>query len=105
MNLDTSDQHDAEIRIPTNEYGYVHVHFTGTFEDIHEANRQLHALFDGGEGIPEDTFRDVVDKLCAGEPVAGGIELWQRMSQYQKDVAQEIKRSGKRRSYKTKKEN
>lgn len=92
--------YDAEIRIPTTQYGFVSVHFNGDFEQIKDAHDELHRIFSSGPGIPEADFRDVVSCLVAGEPVLGGIELWEKMSQYQKDVCNEVKRAHKRLAYK-----
>lgn len=102
-NLDP-EQYDHTIITRTADFENITTQFCGSFEDAVAASRKLQNLVHGGEGISDNDFRDVVDKLVAGESVAGGVNLWENMSSYQKDVCQEIKRSKKRLDYRNNKE-
>lgn len=98
-------EYDATIRVAIGEYEYIEICHSGeSTESLVELARTVQNQVHGGEGVPAEVFRGVVDKLVSGETVHGGMELWEKMSKYQQDVCQEIKRAMKRKAYKNKEE-
>lgn len=96
--------YDADIRIPTVQYGYVEVHVTGTPDDIKNAHDELNRLFTVGEGLSTKDFQEAMDEYLSTGTVKGGIGIWEKMNKYQQDFFQEVKKSMKRRNYKETKE-
>jgi len=90
--------YDAEIRIPTTQYGFVSVHVSGDFDEIKSANDELHRIFNGGEGISETDFNAFLDKYLEGD-LKGGLEVYEKMNKEQQTIIQAIKRSKKRIAY------
>lgn len=91
-----TETYDHEIIISTGQYENITTHFHGTIAEAAEKSRELRREVKGGDGISKDDFCSVVDTMVAGKPVNGGIELWEKMNEYQKSVCQEIKKSLKR---------
>lgn len=94
-------EYDAEAQIKIGEFEYVKV--CKSVESIQEAanlGRELQNEWHGGSGIPDTDFRDALDNLVAGVAVRNGVELWEKMSNLQRAICQEVKKSKKRLAYK-----
>lgn len=93
-------EYDAEAQISIGQFEYVKIcKSVETIADAVEMGKELQREQRGAEGLDESEFRGVVDSLVSGKAVKGGIELWERMSIYQRNVCQEIKKSQKRLEY------
>lgn len=53
---------EAEIRLPTIEYGYINVKVKGSFEEIILAHNELGLLYKGLGGLPQKEWNRVLDK-------------------------------------------
>lgn len=93
---------DAEVRIPTTQYGYVHFHVEGTIDEVKAFHEEALRIFNGGEGISEVEFHQCLDRyLTEG---TGELDVYTRMNKDQQMIIQAIKRSKKRIAYKSNKE-
>lgn len=85
----------AQLRIPTEQYAYVEVEVEGTPDEIWEAYKQFMAMSKPQTGISDKDFNTFLDNmLVKGE--ANHVEVFQAMSEKQKDVIQHLKRAIKR---------
>lgn len=84
----------AKIRIPTEQFAFIEMDFDGTPEEIVEEHNNLLRLVVSKEGIPTKEFNNALDTyLNTGK---GLTEVYLEMSDFQKSVFQEIKKSLKR---------
>ena len=91
---------DHEIITSTGQYENIKTHFCGTPEDAVELSEKMKTLVAEGSGLSDKEFRDAIDLLVQGKAVPGGIEMWEKMTKYQKAVCKEIDKSLKRINYK-----
>ena len=86
-----------ELHVPTVQFGFILAHMEADSpQEIIEAYRGILRAWEGGAGISDKEMNAVVDSMLRGEPIKGGIELWERMSPEQQNIAQAIKRGNKR---------
>lgn len=85
-------KYKARLRIPTEMYAYIEVDVEDTPEGILEAYRGFVALTKVGVGLPPKEMNAFIDSYLLGE-MNGLGEVYEKMSESQKDVAQTIKRS------------
>ncbi len=87
-------QYNATLRIPTEMYAFIEIKHEGTPEDIVEAYREFTKLVKPVVGLPTKEFNQALDRyLTDGDMEA---EVYVSMSDAQKAVIQEIKKSVKR---------
>lgn len=82
------------FHIATGQYEFIEQIFDGTSEDAVEAYNELKRAVKGGPGLAEPLWRKWIDGYLAGNP--GSIDEWSLMSDTQKIVINEIKKSKKR---------
>ena len=88
----------AKLRIPTKKaYAYIEVEFDGSPEEIVEAHENLTRLVEPQGGIPTKDFNQALDLYL--EKGTGDTQQFLDMSDEQKRVFQEIKKSIKRKGY------
>lgn len=92
----------ARLRIPTDQYAYLEVDFEGTEQEIVEKYRELADLARPQEGLTTNEWNAALDRYL--EENTMNSEVYQAMSDKQKSLIQEIKRSLKRIDYKNNKE-
>lgn len=88
-----SNRIKAQLRIPTNEqYAYIEVSVEGTPDEIVEEYKQLTKLIKGGnEGLERKEWNKVLDTYLWDCTMVA--EEYERMSDNQRSVIQEIKKS------------
>ena len=86
---------DAEVRIPTTQYGYIHIHVNGSLEDIKHVHDLAVEMVKGGEGITREEMNEALDTYL--EKGTGVLDVYNRMNKEQQMIFQEIKRSINRR--------
>lgn len=81
------------LRVPTKEqYAYIEQEFEGEANDAVEAYNALTALVRGADGISESEFNKFFDTYrTTGKP--GDVDVWAQMSDYQKVIINELKKS------------
>jgi len=85
----------ATIRIPTEQYAFVEIEDEfETREDVRDAYDEIHAEYKGGSGLDAKEYNDAVDRYLSEG--TGDAEQYLKMSKFQQDVIQVIKRSVKR---------
>lgn len=82
------------FHIATGQYEFLEQEFEGTTEEAVEAYKELQGAWKGGEGLPQKEWNEWLDSYLAGKP--GSIDDWNQMSDFQKQVVNEIKKSRKR---------
>jgi len=85
-----------EFQITTGQYEYIKGYVEGTADEAVMAFNDLKRAYTGGSGLPADRWRAWLDSYLAGKP--GSVEEWEEMSDFQKQVVNEIKKSKKRNS-------
>lgn len=84
-----------EIHFPTEQFGFILKHFEGNDHEVVAEYRSLRAAWEGGEGVSPKEFNLFIDRYLEGN-LNGLGEMYERMSTYQQEVVQCIKRSMKR---------
>lgn len=84
-----------ESHVPVEQYGYIAVETDTAEEAVNEYNR-IKKMF-SSPGIPEPQWRDLLDEYLSTGKVTNGGEFWEDMSELQRAVINEIKKSIKRR--------
>jgi len=88
----------AKIRIPTDAYAFIEVEHDGTPEEITSIYNEFKKYLLPQQGITQKEFNNAIDiYLTDGTMVS---EIYAQMSQEQKQVIQEIKKSIKRLRHK-----
>ena len=90
-----------ELRIPaTEQYAYIGLELADnevlTDEMIHDAvsnYRRATSLLRGTTGLPPKEWNAALDEYRKSGKLKNGVELYEKMSDHQKDVLQELKRS------------
>jgi hypothetical protein len=91
----------AKLRIPCEMYAFVEVECEGGPQEIADNYREFTRLMRPNEGLPPKEWNKALDTYLETNKMDG--EAYEKMSQFQKDVIQEIKRSIKRIDYKNNK--
>lgn len=99
-----NEKYTAEIRLPTQQYGYINVETFGTLDeiiDLHNTLIKTYNVANTGIGLTRDEFNAVLDKFLWNGKGESGMspDEYERMSAEQKAVIQEVKKSKKRRDY------
>lgn len=83
-------------RIPTTQYGFIEVEeeSTGSAKDLYERNLELVEAFSPRVGLAPALFNKWLDGYLKG--TSGSIDEWAQMSEVQKIVINEIKKSNNR---------
>lgn len=85
------------VHVPTEQYGFISCELEGTAEDAMETYKEISQANKPKEGISPKEFNSFLDcYLSTGSPPDGGITLWEEMSDTQKIVVNEIKKTFKR---------
>lgn len=80
--------------VPTEQYGFISVEVEGSPEEAVEAYKALQGAWQPGPGLSDSQFNAWLDSYLAGKP--GTVDEWSQMSDKQKVVINEIKKSRKR---------
>jgi hypothetical protein len=90
--------HHYELRIPTEQYAYFHCNYTGTLEGAVEHYQEMKQALAPKVGLSSKDFNSFLDiYLSTGHaPPLVGVELWEQMSDLQKTIINECKKSLKR---------
>ena len=83
-----------DFQISTGQFEFIHGEVEGTPEDAVMAFKALKRAYEGGSGLPAAQFNSWLDTYLAGK--AGSSDEWEQMSDAQKVVINEIKKSKKR---------
>lgn len=83
--------------VPVEQYGFIEVELDGTAEDIAYEYQKVAKAFKGGAGIDSSKFNEVLDEYLSTGKVQNGGDVWEDMSELQRAIFQEIKKSIKRR--------
>ena len=85
----------ATIRIPTEQYAFVEIEDEfETREDVRTAYDEINAEYKGGDGLPMKEWNAALDQYLSKG--TGESDTYMRMSKYQQNIIQEIKRAFKR---------
>lgn len=86
----------ATFRIPTTQYGFLEIEeeSSGEVKDLYERNLELVGAFQPSTGLAPALFNKWLDGYIKG--TAGSIEEWTQMSEVQKIVINEVKKSHNR---------
>lgn len=84
----------ARLRIPTEMYAYVEVDVEGEPHDIVSAYHEFTRLVKPQEGLPVKDFNAFIDRQLNNEE--NHLEVWEKMSDQQKFIVNEIKKAIKR---------
>ena len=88
-------KYKSKLRIPTSDqYAYIEVDFEGTPEDTISAYYEFTKLVKPAEGLSAKDFNQALDRYLT-EPT-GDTDTYLKMSKFQKDVIQEVKKAFKR---------
>lgn len=84
--------------VPTEQYGYISVEVEGEAHEAVEAYKALQAAWSGkGTGIPQKDWTRFLDAyIGSGKPPEDGLALWEEMSDTQRLVVNEVKKTLKR---------
>lgn len=87
----------ADIRIATGkQYEFSSYFLEGSFAEIREQEQEIRAAYEPNNGLPQKEWKETVD-ACLKSELKLTPESWERMSKYQQDFLQEIKRSRNRK--------
>lgn len=89
-------KYTAQIRIPTQQYGYVEVTVEGTPDFIHEANAEFTQIFAVKEGLSTKEFNGALDEYLQTNSFKTPEDTFFKMNPEQQKIIQEIKKSVKR---------
>lgn len=91
-------EHEYELHIPTEQYGFILRKVTGTPEDAVTAYKEVADAWKGGAGLPTDKFNALVDEYLSTGTVVNGGDIWGDLNEKQMWFFNEIKKSNKRRN-------
>ncbi len=89
------------LHVPVEQYGFVAVEFERGEQpggDIAELYREVSSAFKTQAGVPPKEYNTFIDSMLLGE--SNHIDVWEKLSDDQRDAAQVIKRALKRISAK-----
>lgn len=79
-------------QISTGQYEFLNFEIEGTAQDAVEAYKELQTAWKGGEGVSSKDFNAFLDTyISTGKP--GELEVWENMTDQQKIIVNEVKKS------------
>lgn len=85
-----------DLHVPVEQYGFVATTVVGDPEDACAEYKAVQRAFRMGKGLDSKRFNAVVDEYMNTGKLNGGAEYWEDMSDVQRIVINEIKKSFKR---------
>lgn len=85
------------LRLPLEQYAFAEMNIEA--EDVAaaaQAYADLQSAFKVGDGIPQKDFNALLDEYLSTGTTTDGAGVWEDMSDFQRGVFQEIKKSLKR---------
>lgn len=84
-----------KIHIAIGQYEFVEVDVTDSVA-AREAYNDIKTAFTDGDGVTDKELNMVLDHMLRGETVRGGVEIWARMNETQKQIINTLKKACKR---------
>ncbi len=89
------------LHVPVEQYGFVAADVeTDDPNEIRAAYQRIADAFKTGAGVAQKEYNAFIDAMLLGEP--NHIDIWEKLSDDQRDAAQVIKRALKRLEAKNK---
>lgn len=84
----------TKLRIPTqDQFAFLEIEFEGTADEAYREYRRVSAIVQGGEGLPDKEFNEVLDIYLTTKQIPNGADLYEKMNPSQQAMIQTIKRS------------